>query len=222
MNSFCNIVYLIAAFFVFSSALLYSFEDNPNSNNDLQQNQTTDCFAQLLSQRFSGRTYDSTKLVTQDQLKAIMEAARLAPSSYNDQPWNFIICNRSTHPEAYKMVLSVLVEFNQQWAENAPVLIITVAASKNDRGEFNRWGQYDSGAAAFSMMLQATSLGLMAHQMGGFDAAKIQKLFSIPEFYVPMSVMAIGYPSASQEKPVRSRKPLEDNFFMGKWGKRAQ
>lgn len=184
---------------------------------------TTDPFSSLLLRRYSGYDYDLSKVVTHEQLLQILEAGRLAPSSYNEQPWNFIICNRATHPESYVRALSTLVEFNQNWAKNAPILIVSVAASKSSRKDlFNRWGQYDTGAAAYSMMLQATSLGLMAHQMGGFDEGKIREAFSIPEDFTPMSVMAIGYPSSNTTQPERKRKPFSDHFFIDTWGKKFE
>lgn len=180
---------------------------------------TIDPFSQIISKRHSGYSYDATRQVTQSHIQAIIKAAQLAPSSYNDQPWFFIICDRTTHPEAYEKVFNSLVEFNQQWVKNVPVLIVAVASWKSHNGEWNRHAQYDTGAAAYSMMLQATSLGLMAHQMGGFDEAKISKSFGIPQDFVPMAVMAIGYEKIEDNKVIKKeRKPLSDNFFMGNWG----
>lgn len=179
-----------------------------------------DCLSQILSKRYSGYAFDPSKPVSQNQLDAIMEAARLTPSCYNEQPWVYIICDRNRNLQAYEKTLSTLVEFNQNWARNAPVLIITIAANKFTRNnETNRWAQYDTGAASFSMMLQATSLGLMTHQMGGFDENKIRQLFSIPDGFTPMAVMAIGYPSLNEPQPERKRKPLTDNFFYENWGR---
>jgi nitroreductase len=199
------------------SASMFAIESSPTK---LKYDLNTDCMSQLLSRRYSGYSYDNSRLITHEQLQAIVEAGRLAPSSYNEQPWNFIICDRNTNPKAYEKALSALVEFNQGWAKKAPVLIISVAASKSShKDELNRWSQYDTGAAAFGMMLQAASLGLMAHQMGGFDEAKMRQVFSIPKDFVPMSVMAIGYQSADEVRPERKRKPLTENFFMGSWGK---
>ena len=178
-----------------------------------------DPLADLLLKRYSGRSYDPTKPVTHDQLIALAEAARLAPSSYNEQPWRFIICDRTTDPNAYDKVFSTLVEFNQGWAKNAPVLIITLAASNSSHNNTpNRWAQYDTGAATYSMMLEATSLGLMAHQMGGYDEQKLRQLFSIPEGYVPMAVMAVGYDTGKEPIVPKERHPFETNFFSGSWG----
>jgi nitroreductase len=172
---------------------------------------------ELMSIRQSGYSYDSSKPVDKKQLREILEAGRLAPSSYNEQPWVFIVCDRTTDPVAYDRALSCLVEFNQNWAKNAPVLIISIASTKSSRGTVNEWAKYDTGAAAFAMMLEATDFGLMAHQMGGFDAQKLRTAFAIPTDYVPMSVMAIGY-RLGDETRVRERKPIGESFFSGSWG----
>ena len=184
-----------------------------------ERTEFADPVAAVLGQRHSGYAFDPSKPVTQEQIKTIIKAGQSAPSSYNDQPWCFVVCDRTTDPEAYEKVLSTLVEFNQGWAKNAPVLVLVIASENSHQAEYNRWAQYDTGAAAFSMMLQATSLGLMAHQMGGFDAQKVSAIFEISRGYVPMAVMAIGYEMPEEKKSVKKeRKPLEENFFVGSWG----
>lgn len=203
----------------FSSLLLSDLciaETGSHSNSSMS-------FSQVLSNRKSGYQFDESRSVTHEQIKEILEAGRLAPSSYNEQPWNFIVFDRNSNPETFNKALSALIEFNQNWAKHASVLIISVAANNSShKKELNRWGQYDTGAAAFAIMLKATSLGLMAHQMGGFDAKKISKDFSIPQDYEPMSVMAIGYPSPDEVLKERKRKPLEENFFIDTWGKKFE
>ena len=179
--------------------------------------QATDPIADILQKRHSGYSYDSTRPVTSDQIQAIIKAGQLAPSSYNDQPWYFIICDRTTNPEAYAKVFNTLVEFNQEWVKNVPLLIVSIASTNSHKNSFNRHAQYDTGAAAFSVMLQATSLGLMAHQMGGFDQTKLQEAFGISQDFVPMAVMAIGYAGKDDVARVKDRKPTIDNFFMGTW-----
>lgn len=173
----------------------------------------------LLQQRHSGYKYDASKSVSKDQLQKLVEAARTAPSSFNEQPWRFIISDRKLTPDTYNKVINSLVEFNQGWAKNAPILVVVVADSKSEKnGQDNRWAPYDTGAAAFAMMLTATDMGLMAHQMGGFDEKKIQKDLQIPDRYVPMAVMAIGYEAQGETGEPKKRKPISDNFFMGAWG----
>lgn len=175
-------------------------------------------FETISKARYSSRNYDPTRPVTAKQIMALIEAAHLSPSCYNDQPWYFILCNKETHPKSYEKVLGALVEFNQNWAKNAPLLIVSVADTlfMKDKKN-NRWGHYDTGAAAVSMMYEATSLGLNAHQMGGFDEKKIQSEFKIPSRYIPMAVMAVGY-TVSNEKPApKDRRPIHEQFFEGAW-----
>ncbi len=178
-----------------------------------------DPITEVLLTRHSGYAFDTSRPVTRIQIQAIMKAGQSAPSSYNDQPWYFIIADRTTNPRAYNKVFNTLAEFNQEWVKNVPVLIICIASTNSARDNgFNRFAQYDTGAAALAMVLQATSFGLMAHQMGGFDPEKIKKTFGISDDFVPMAVMAIGYPAANEPKaPKKERKPLSQNFFMGTW-----
>lgn len=178
----------------------------------------TEYLPELLQKRHSGYSYDSSKSVSDEQIKKLIEAARTAPSSYNDQPWFFVISDSKKNPETYNKILNSLVEQNQAWAKNAPVLVLVVSNTKfKHNGKDNRWGPYDSGAAAFAMALEAADLGLMAHQMGGFDEKKIQKDLKIPTQYVPMAVMAIGYETEGAEVKAKERKPSSDNFFIGNW-----
>lgn len=176
--------------------------------------------APLFEERHSGRSFDSEHPVTLEQLHILVETARFAPSCFNDQPWNFIVCDKATDPDAYQKLLSCLVEKNQEWAKEAPVLILAVAGSKfHKNGKPNRWGPYDTGAASMSLVLQATVMGLMTHQMGGFDENKASQEFQIPEEFHPYSVIAVGYEKAGQEKMPKDRRPLHENFFLGAWGK---
>ncbi len=183
---------------------------------------TTHSILPIFSQRHSGRSYDSSRPVTKEHILLLAKAASLAPSSSNNQPWIFIFCDRTMDPNAYAKAMKGLVEFNQGWAKNAPLLVIISADTKSRRTkQDNHWGPYDTGAAAVCMALQAAGMGLMAHQMGGFDADVIRKEFSIPEQYIPMSVMAIGYESSAEavRVPAKERQPLQENFFIGSWGK---
>jgi nitroreductase len=186
----------------------------------VMQNLSGENLSSLLQQRHSGYLYDSSKSISKEQLQKIAEAARTAPSCYNDQPWHFVFSERNLTPDAYTKILNSLVEFNQGWAKNAPVLVVITADTKFQKnGENNRWGSYDSGAAAFAMMLSAADMGLMAHQMGGFDEKKMQSDLQIPARYIPMAVMAIGYEASGETPKVKERKQLSDNFFLGAWGK---
>lgn len=183
----------------------------------------------LIARRWSGRAYDPKRRVEQKDILALIEAARWAPSCFGDQPWRYIICDKNINRPAWDNAFSCLAEGNQSWARDAPVLILASADSILSRnGNPNRWGQYDTGAASMGLCIQATELGLMVHQMGGFNADKARELFSIPEQYTPMAMMAIGYQLPlneiteevkERELTGRSRKPLSEHFFNGSWGK---
>ena len=182
----------------------------------------------LIASRWSGRAYDPQRELTQEQILTLLEAARWAPSCYGDEPWRFIICNRQTDKQAWENAFQCLSEGNRQWAQHAPVLILVLANtafSHNDKE--NRWAAYDTGAASVCLCLQATELGLMVHQMGGFDADEAQRTFVVPARFAAMSMMAVGYQLARERIPEdmlerelaeRKRRPFSELFFAGRWG----
>ena len=182
----------------------------------------------VIANRWSGRAYDASKHVSRDQVISLLEAARWAPSCFGDQPWRFIVWNKDESQAAWKQGFDCLVPGNQAWVVNAPVLMLVCADTLFGHNEKpNRWAQYDTGAAAENMCLQASSMGLMAHQMGGFDADKARLLFAIPDRYIPMAMVSVGYQAdvsnlagdeLTRETAARSRKPLEELFFNGQWG----
>jgi len=180
----------------------------------------------LISHRWSPRAFDR-RPVEPEKLRSLFEAARWAASSYNAQPWYFIVGTKDD-PENYKRVLESLVEFNQGWAKQAPVLALSVAKLKFDDGRPNRHAFHDVGQAAANLALQAEALGLSVHQMAGIDAEKARKLFNIPADYEAVAGFAIGYPGDPQSLPEelrqreiapRQRKPLDSFVFTGQWGK---
>jgi nitroreductase len=179
----------------------------------------------LIRSRWSPRSF-SDRQVSPEDLHTILEAARWAPSSYNEQPWRFLVATKSD-VAAYQKLLGLLVEFNQQWARTAPVLIIT-AAKKTfaHNGKPNRHGMHDAGAALAYLMLQATALGLHAHGMAGFDHERARKELGIPDDYEVGAAVALGYVDAPEKLPEqyragetspRQRKPLNEIVFGGQW-----
>jgi nitroreductase len=184
---------------------------------------------ELIASRWSGRAYDSRKLLSREEIISLLEAARWAPSCYGDQPWRFIIFDKATNELAWKKALTCLLEGNREWAKNAPLLLLACADSlMSKNGNPNRWGQYDTGAATENLCLQAAALGLMAHQMGGFDADKAREAFDVPVQYELMAMITIGYQlpeneisegMKDREYNERARNPIEDNFFDGTWDK---
>ncbi len=180
----------------------------------------------LIAHRWSPRAFDS-RPVEPEKLRSLFEAARWAASSYNAQPWYFIVGTKDD-PETYNRVLQSFVEFNQGWAKQAPVLALSVARTKFDDGRPNRHAFHDVGQAAANLSLQAEALGLSVHQMAGIDPEKARKLFNIPADYEPVAGFAIGYAGDPQSLPdelrqrelaPRQRKPLDSFVFSGQWGK---
>jgi len=180
---------------------------------------------ELIAGRWSPRAY-SAEPVSRDALRAVVEAARWAPSAYNLQPWRFIVFDRATDEAAFKRAFATLVPFNQQWNAPAPVLIAATAQKLNAKGEVNRTAQYDTGAAAMSLVLQAHALGLAAHQMSGFDVQAFRTEFAIPNDVDVLAIISIGhYGDADKLEPVlrerekseRTRSALGDVVYEGAW-----
>lgn len=181
----------------------------------------------IIMTRWSPKAFDPSQPVARDDLLAMLEAARWAPSSYNDQPWRFIVCDKNTNERAWENALATLVDKNRRWAKNAPLLILSVAMDNFvHNGQPNRCAIYDTGAASMSLCLQATALGLVVHQMGGFDAKLARTCFQLPDDCKPMAMMAIGHQAElgildeefqESEAAERVRQPLSERFFAGHW-----
>ena len=137
--------------------------------------------------------------------------------------------DKTTNPDAWQKAFECLVPGNQTWAQHAPVLLLICANTLFGHNQKpNRWAPYDTGAATENLCLQATALGLAAHQMGGFDAAKAQATFAVPEQFTLMAMVTIGYAASAdilpddlreRELSARERRPLGELFFNGVWDK---
>jgi len=181
----------------------------------------------LIASRWSPRAYD-IRPVEKDKLQRIFEAARWTASSSNLQPWYFLVGFNGD--EVYQKIFGTLVEFNQLWAGNAPVLALAIAKTINKRGDQNRSYAYDLGQAVATLSLQAMSEGVYTHQMGGFDASAAASIFEIPEEYKVMVVFTLGYPGDAgilphdlQESEIspRSRRSASESVFTGSFGSKA-
>jgi nitroreductase len=182
---------------------------------------------ELLAGRWSPRAI-SGKTVSREHLHQLLEAARWAPSSYNMQPWRFMLFDRSRDEDAFKRAFATLVPFNQGWNANVPMLICVTAKTLTAKGEVNRTAPYDTGAAALSLMLQAHALGLAAHAMSGFDPAAFREAFSVPADVEVIAMISIGHYGdvnalddvlRERELAPRARVPLAEIAFDGAWGK---
>ncbi|GGG99196.1 nitroreductase family protein [Silvibacterium dinghuense] len=176
-------------------------------------------------QRWSPRAFADTP-VAPEELKEAFEAARWAASSFNEQPWRFLVGHKGD--ETYEKIFASLVEFNQSWARRAPVLILSVAKKTfTQNGSPNYYALHDVGAATAYLALGATKLGFHTHSMAGFDREKAQKLFGIPEDFEPGAVTALGYlgdpevlsdHAKQMELSPRQRKPLSE-IVLSAWDK---
>lgn len=184
---------------------------------------------EVIANRWSGRAYDASKAVSNEQIISLCEAARWAPSCFGDEPWRFIVWNKNTDLASWQKAFDCLVPGNQEWVKDAPVLLLTCADTLFGHNQKpNRWAQYDTGAAAENLCLQAEDLGLMAHQMGGFNVDAARDAFSIPEQFTLMAMVAVGYAAdiktltgeaLNRETAARKRKPLSELFFDSVWNK---
>ncbi len=181
----------------------------------------------LIAARWSGRAFNPDRPVEPEKIQALIEAARWAPSCFGDEPWRYVICNRYSNHDAWERALSCLSEGNRDWAVNAPLLLLVCANTVfRKNGKPNRWAQYDTGAASMSLCIQATDLGLMVHQMGGYDTKQAAKLFNVPDTFTSMAMMAVGYQFSREELgddlsdrelSERQRSDLNELFFDGTW-----
>ena len=165
--------------------------------------------------------------VPEADLRSLFEAVRWAPSSFNEQPWSYIVATKG-NPEQFQQLLSCLVEANQVWAKDAPVLALGIVSLKFARsGKPNRAAVHDLGLAAGNLLVEATARGLFVHQMLGILPDKAREIFAIPEDAEAWTAIAIGYrgdpttlPDVLKERDLkpRQRKPLSQFVFSGKWG----
>ena len=183
---------------------------------------------ETIQRRWSPRAF-AERLVSASDMKKLFEAARWAASSYNEQPWRFLVGRKGD--STYSKIFDSLATFNQAWANNAPVLMFSVGKKTfTKNGNPNHYALHDTGAATANLALQATALGFHTHSMGGFDRDKIRAAFEIPEDYEIGAVTAIGYlgnvdalPDSlkAAETAARKRKPLS-GFVFSEWNKAAR
>lgn len=183
---------------------------------------------ELISERWSPRAF-APKAVEPEKLASLFEAARWAPSAGNKQPWSFIVATQED-AEAHTRFVSTLNEGNALWAPHAPVLILSIAQLYPYPGK-EYVSFYDLGMAVGNLLTQATALGLVAHQMGGFDSEKARAILNIPEGYQALAMIALGYPGTlekltdtlrEREAAPRVRKAQGEFVFDGQWQHREQ
>lgn len=180
---------------------------------------------ELIHNRWSPRAY-SDRMVSNEDLIAVLEAARWAASCQNMQPWRYIVTTRDDIAEHQRMV-QCLKPGNQEWAPAAPVLMIALANLMRPNGEENRHAFHDTGAATALLTLEATSRGLCVRQMAGIDVDKVRETYAVPADHGVVAGIALGYQGEldrlpehrqEQEKTPRARNPLSDMIFAGTFG----
>lgn len=178
---------------------------------------------EMIAARWSPYSFDGREVSNED-IRSLFEAARWAPSSYNEQPWRFLVAERGNKTE-FERMLSCLVEPNQAWAKNAGALALGVASAKFSRNaKPNRHAAHDLGAASANLVIEATARGLHVHQMAGILPDRARDLYAVPEGFDVMTAIAIGHAPdesleafAGREAGPRQRKPQSEIVFSGGW-----
>jgi nitroreductase len=181
---------------------------------------------ELIARRWSPYAF-SDRPVSDDDLRSLFEAARWAASSYNEQPWSYVVAKKAG-PAEFDRLLSCLVEGNQAWAKAAPVLALGCTSLRFTRNnQPNAAAVHDLGLASATLTMEATARGLFVHQMIGILPDRARELYRIPDGVQPVTGLAIGYPAEAgtlpeklgeRDRTPRGRKPLTDFVFGGEWG----
>jgi nitroreductase len=182
---------------------------------------------ELFRNRWSPRSF-SPRQISDSELLTVLDAAHWAASSYNEQPWRFIVARKSDSA-AFERILELLTPTNRSWAKSASVLIIMAARTTfSNNGTENYYGLHDAGQACAYILLQSTALGFQGHAMAGFDKERAKAELEFPEGYVPGAAIALGYVDSPDkldmkekfrisERARRQRKPLSELAFLGAW-----
>lgn len=198
--------------------------------NDAKRAQPDHPIHDVLARRWSPYGYQP-RPVAADDLRSLFEAARWAPSAFNEQPWRYIVAVRQEE-EAFATLLDCLVDANREWARHASALAIGLAAMTYARnGKPNGTALHDLGLAAAGLSAEATARGLSVHQMGGIRPDRVRELYGVPDGFQPLTALAIGYaadpatlPADRQERDTRprQRRPQSEFVFAGAWGQPAE
>jgi nitroreductase len=186
-----------------------------------------------IGKRYSPYRFED-RPVEDDKILSCLEAARWASSSFNEQPWSWIVAKRQDS-DAFAAMVGCLIEPNQAWASTASVLLISVIRTTfRHNSQPNRVALHDLGQAAAHLSLQAAELGLQVHQMAGVNLGVARQRYAIPDGHQPETAIAIGYPDRSEpadengqkmrdrELDARKRLALGVQVFAGQWGNVAE
>jgi nitroreductase len=165
----------------------------------------TELILEIIQERWSPYAF-SPEPVEEFKLKAMFEAARFAPSSNNEQPWMFVYTTREDE-KTFNDYLGFMNESNRIWAKNAYVIIISFARTLFSNSDtVNRFAFHDTGMAVTNLLLQALTLDIYVHQMGGYSTEKVKEYFRLDETIAPVAVMAAGYLGDGSDLPPHLQK----------------
>jgi len=177
---------------------------------------------EIIATRRSPRSFNETATISNEDLTAILEAARWAPSAFNGQPWRFFVGKRGD--EVFTQIMTSLGDFNKSWAKNASALILVAGKTVRGDGSIHADYQFDCGLAVGQLVIETHHRGLIAHQMTGFDKAVAQEVLAIAPELLPVVVIAVGTqdvpeklagPLLERELAPRERLPLSELVIKG-------
>ncbi|MBS0604115.1 MAG: nitroreductase family protein [Verrucomicrobia bacterium] len=182
----------------------------------------------LILNRWSPRSMTGEEL-TESELIPLFEAARWAPSSYNNQPWRFLYARKNT--ASWPLFFNLMIEFNQGWTKNAGALVLVISGKNFEHNNKPcRTHSFDAGAAWMALALEGAGRGLVVHGMEGFDYEKARKDLNIPDDYQVEALVAIGkrapaskLPEELQKREIPSpRKEAEEIAMEGSFKKKTK
>lgn len=177
-----------------------------------------------IAERWSPSRFDEGRGVSREELMALLEAARWAPSSGNEQPWRWVVLPRG-HPR--RPALEAALRPGNAYAKRAPLLLVSLARTTREKGgDPNPWAEHDTGIATGFLLVQATVLGLATHPMGGWNPDALRAALEVPPEYRPLAVIAVGHHDPElrdegleeREARPRRRRPLRETVFVGGFG----
>jgi nitroreductase len=173
--------------------------------------------------RWSPRSF-LDKTITKEQLMTLFEAARWAPSSYNNQSWRFIYGLKGT--KSFDTLFSLLGEFNQMWCKNTSALVVVISKKVFDYNKApSITHSFDTGTAWGHLAIQAAFMDLSTHGMQGFDYEKAKTALDVPDEYNVEMMFAVGYMGKKEDLPKdladkeipSGRKEISEIVFEGKF-----
>ena len=159
-----------------------------------------------IRERQSPRAFLS-KPIDKEKLSLIFEAARWAPSSFNNQPWRYFVANKFENENFFNSILSTMTEFNQKWATLASVLVAVACQKVYDHNQqLNISASYDCGLSSQNLIIQAMNLGISSHIIGGFDKTQLANQLNLPDTMECISIIVLGYQGSIDILPPEIKK----------------